>query len=99
MTLLDVGRLTDWLDAHDLEPGHQLYAEPLAGGMSNAMFKIARGDARWVLRRPAKVAVDRANDGMRREFRFLSALTGTGVPHPPVVALCGDHEVLGCTFF
>jgi aminoglycoside phosphotransferase (APT) family kinase protein len=62
------------------------------------MFLVDRGSARWVLRRPAQVAVDRANEGMRREHRILTALTRTDVPHPRPVGLCDDHEVLGCTF-
>jgi aminoglycoside phosphotransferase (APT) family kinase protein len=97
--LVDTERLGRWLDGLGLEPGAPITAEPIAGGASNAMFRIRRGDARWVLRRPRAVAVDRANDGMRREHRFLRALAGTNVPHPAVVALCDDHEVLGCTFF
>jgi aminoglycoside phosphotransferase (APT) family kinase protein len=99
MKLLDIGRLTTWLDARGLEPGKSLAAEPLVGGRSNAMFVLRRGNARWVLRRPAQVAVDRANEGMRREFRFLAALAETSVPHPVAIALCEDHDVLGCTFF
>ena len=73
--------------------------EPLAGGASNAMFVVERGSSRWVLRRPAAVALDRADDGMRREFRFLTALEGTPVPHPPPIARCDDPQVLGCTFY
>jgi aminoglycoside phosphotransferase (APT) family kinase protein len=99
MTLLDIGRLAAWLDARELERGKPIRAEPLAGGRSNAMFALRRGDARWVLRRPAQIAVDRANEGMRREFRFLAALAETTVPHPRAIALCEDHDVLGCTFF
>jgi aminoglycoside phosphotransferase (APT) family kinase protein len=99
MTLLDIGRLTEWLDARELERGKPLDAEPLVGGRSNAMFALRRGNARWVLRRPAQIAVDRANEGMRREFRFLAALADTLVPHPAAIALCEDHDVLGCTFF
>jgi aminoglycoside phosphotransferase (APT) family kinase protein len=99
MELVDNDSLGEWLDAQGLEPGRSLKVEPLTGGSSNAMFVIERGDARWVLRRPARVAVDRANEGMRREFRILAALAGTDVPHPEVVALCDDHDVLGCTFY
>jgi aminoglycoside phosphotransferase (APT) family kinase protein len=97
--LVDVDSLADWLDAEGLEAGLPLVVEPLTGGSSNAMFVVERGDARWVLRRPTRVAVDRANEGMRREFRILAALAGTDVPHPEVVALCDDHSVLGCTFY
>jgi len=97
--LVPLGSLRDWLDAQGLETGRPLAVEPLPGGSSNAMFTVARGHARWVLRRPARVAIDRANEGMRREFRILAALSGTDVPHPEVVALCEDHAVLGCTFY
>jgi aminoglycoside phosphotransferase (APT) family kinase protein len=88
-----------WLDAAGLEVKRPMTIEPLPGGTSNVMFTVDRGASHWVLRRPAKVAVERANDGMRREFRILAALDGTPVPHPAVVALCEDHDVLGCTFF
>jgi aminoglycoside phosphotransferase (APT) family kinase protein len=97
--LVDVNALGTWLDAQGLEPGQPLAIEPLTGGSSNAMFVVARGEARLVLRRPNRVAVERANEGMRREFRILAALAGTDVPHPEVVALCDDHTVLGCTFY
>ena len=97
--LIDPVRLGAWLDEQGLEAGRPLDIAPVRGGASNAMFAVGRGAAHWVLRRPANVAIERANEGMRREFRLLSALTGTDVPHPGVVALCEDHAVLGCTFF
>jgi aminoglycoside phosphotransferase (APT) family kinase protein len=99
MKLMDAERLSTWLDSEGLETGQPLAVAPLPGGTSNVMFKIERGGRRWVLRRPSRVAVDRANEGMRREHRILAALSGTDVPHPRVVALCDDHSVLGCTFF
>ncbi len=97
--LIDAGRLGRWLDGLGLEPGKDLAVEPLSGGASNAMFRIRRGQASWVLRRPRAVAIERANEGMRREFRFLRALADTNVAHPRAVALCDDDAVLGCTFF
>jgi aminoglycoside phosphotransferase (APT) family kinase protein len=98
-SLVATDRLAAWLDALGLEPGRTIEVEAISGGASNAMFRIERGGSRWVLRRPRAVAVDRANEGMRREYRFLRALAGTNVPHPTVVALCDDQDVLGCTFF
>lgn len=99
MSLLDLDRVGDWLDTQDLAAGEPLSAEPLSGGTSNVMFELNRGGRRWVLRRPAGVAVERADEGMRREFRILRALDGTPVPHPHPLALCDDHDVLGCTFY
>ncbi|KPM52088.1 hypothetical protein ACG83_31640 [Frankia sp. R43] len=97
--LLDVDRLARWLDAQGLEARLPVSAAPLAGGRSNAMFTVDRGNQRWVLRRPAAVAMPNADAGMVREFRILAALEGTGVPHPAVVALCEDPAVLGRTFY
>lgn len=97
--LVDVQRLELWLDGLGLEVGLPTFVAPLTSGRSNAMFTIHRGSSRWVLRRPAVVAIDRADEGMRREFRILDALNGSNVPHPATVALCEDHEILGCTFF
>jgi aminoglycoside phosphotransferase (APT) family kinase protein len=99
LALVNADRLGLWLDNQGLEGGHPIEIEPLAGGTSNAMFIINRGSSQWVLRRPAKVALERANEGMRREHAILSALEGSDVPHARAVALCDDHTVLGVTFF
>ena len=97
--LVNVERLRAWLDGLGLEVGQSITVAPLTSGRSNAMFTIHRGGSRWVLRRPALVAIERADEGMRREFQILDALNGSDVPHPETVALCEDSEVLGCTFF
>ncbi len=97
--LVDEAGVAAWLDEQGLEVGRPLVVEQISGGKSNVMFRVERGGARWVLRRPARVAIDRADDGMRREFRFLTAFEGTPVPHPAPVVLCDDHSVLGCTFY
>ncbi|HQV56863.1 MAG TPA: phosphotransferase family protein [Ilumatobacteraceae bacterium] len=101
-TLVDRDALQRWLDAHDgdgLGRGQTLQITPLTSGFSNAMFRVTRGAHQWVLRRPAKVALARANEAMAREFRLLHALDHTDVAHPRTVALCEDHDVLGCTFY
>lgn len=97
--LVDAVALGRWLDGLGLAPGEPLTIDPLTNGRSNAMFRIDRGSHRWVLRRPALVALARADDGMRREFRLLAALDATPVPHPHPVALGDDPAVLGCVFY
>jgi aminoglycoside phosphotransferase (APT) family kinase protein len=74
-------------------------AERLGIGLSNEMFEVRRGDAHVVLRRPAQVALEGADRGIRREFRMLTALEGTPVPHAAPLALCEDQSVLGSTFY
>ncbi len=97
--LVDVDRLVEWLRASGPAPSGPIEISPLTGGASNAMFVVRDDEHEWVLRRPAKVAIARADEGMRREFHILRALADTDVPHPEVVALCEDHGVLGCTFY
>ena len=103
--LIDTEAVVSWLlregilDDDQTPAAEKLAAERLGGGYSNVMFRLSIGEHRWVLRRPAKVAVERANDGMRREFRILTALEGTDAPHPKPVALCEDEKVLGCVFY
>lgn len=96
--LLDVGALGGWLDAQGLAPGAAMDVAVLSGGRSNLMFTVRRGDHRWVLRRPTAVARAGVDEGLRREFRFLTALEGTDVPHPSPVAFCDDATVIGCAF-
>ena len=97
--LVDEALLAKWLDVQGLEPGAQLTVSRISGGMSNESLGLVRGSQRWVLRRPAKVALDGADRGMQREFRVLSALEGTPVPHPQPVALCTDPAIAGCVFY
>lgn len=97
--LADPVTLGPWLDSHGLQPGEPLTVTPLDGGRSNVIFRVERGTGHWVLRRPAAVAVDRADSGMLREARILSALAGSDVPHPGIVAVCADRSVLGCAFY
>ena len=93
--LVDEPRLAAWLDALGIAPGSPLRVRRISGGMSNESIGVERGGARYVLRRPAKIALEGADRGMRREFRLLSALEGTPVPHPRPVALCEDLSVAG----
>jgi aminoglycoside phosphotransferase (APT) family kinase protein len=97
--LLDIERLTPWLDRQGIAPGKPITVTRLGSGFSNEMFELRRGDEHVVLRRPAHVALDGADRGIRREYRILQALEGTAVPHAAPLALCDDDSVAGCTFY
>ena len=96
---LDIGRVTAWLDEHGLATGEPLEVEPITVGASNLIFDLRRGGEHWVLRRPPRVPVSPTAQDMEREFRVLSALEGTDVPHPRPLALCRDEDVIGAKFY
>ena len=96
---IDEVAVTTWLrDQVTLEG--PLEFELITGGHSNLTFLVSdqRG-RRWVLRRPPLSSVLATAHDMSREHRIISALTGSGVPVPPVVALCTDETVNGASFY
>ncbi len=63
----------------------------ITGGASNDLFEITRGGQRLALRRPPEPIPKGRNETMLREFRLLSALADTDVPHARVVARVRRH--------
>jgi aminoglycoside phosphotransferase (APT) family kinase protein len=98
--LIDPARLGRWMDEQDLPgAGAEISSRFVSGGASNEIFEIARDGHRWALRRPPRVVPEGRNDTMLREFRIISALAHTDVPHTRAVAACADTDVLGATFY
>ncbi len=96
---LDLDRLTPFL-----EPAVGGFSEPLrgsliAGGRSNPTYHLTDGDREWILRRPPYGVVLPTAHDMSRERRVISALAGTAVPVPKVVAHSDDPAVLGAPFY
>ena len=88
------------MDAQGLPgAGEPLDVEPIAGGASNEILSLRRGDAHMVLRRPPSNVPDGRNETMLREYRVLSALAGTDVPHARVLGACDDPSVIGAWFY
>ena len=79
--------------------GEPLEVEPIAGGASNEILLLRRGDTRMVLRRPPAEVPEGRNETMEREYRVLSALAGTDVPHARVLGVCDDPDVIGAWFY
>ncbi|TPE64581.1 phosphotransferase family protein [Sandaracinobacter neustonicus] len=96
---VDIPALERWMDAQRVGEGPIADARLLSGGTQNILMRFRRGDADYVLRRPPPVLRANSNETMRREARVLAALEGTAVPHPRLVAACGDEDVLGVSFY
>ena len=70
------------------------------GGVSNVTVFVTRGaDERWVVRRPPAGRLLPTAHDVLREYRFLSALRGTGVPVAEPVLACEDTSIMGATFY
>jgi aminoglycoside phosphotransferase (APT) family kinase protein len=96
---VDWDAVESWLAAKGVADGVISEIEQIGGGTQNLMFRFRCGDARLVLRRGPRHLRPHTNDALRREARVLSALAGTGVPIPRLVAAEPDESVLGSAFY
>ncbi len=97
---LDLGNLTTHLQrvGSDLFDG-PLSARLISGGRSNLTYEVTDGTRRRVLRRPPLGHVLATAHDMAREYRVLTALSGTAVPVPRTHLLCEDPDVIGAPFY
>lgn len=96
---VDVARLTEWMDAQQLESGQITDAVQLTGGTQNILLHFRRGAREFVLRRSPLQAMPEVRATIAREARVLAALATTQVPHPTLFAACLDEQVLGAPFY
>lgn len=96
---VDWRRIAGWMTARGL-PGDEIAdVQPIGGGTQNVMFEFSWGGVRFVIRRGPLHLRDATNTTLRREVRVLTALAGTAVPVPVVVAAEADESVLGSVFY
>jgi aminoglycoside phosphotransferase (APT) family kinase protein len=76
-----------------------LRASVLPGGKSNITYDVTDGEHHWVVRRPPLGHVLATAHDMAREYRVISALSGTNVPVPETWLLCQDPAVIGAPFY
>ncbi|MFM7272663.1 MAG: phosphotransferase family protein, partial [Gammaproteobacteria bacterium] len=92
--------LAAWLRSTLGESVVGLSARKFPGGQSNPTYQLLQGDSPcWVLRKkPPGVLLPSAH-AIEREYRVMSALAGTAVPVPRMIALCEDAGIVGTPFF
>jgi aminoglycoside phosphotransferase (APT) family kinase protein len=97
--IADPAKLDAWISDH-VAGGDRLTAISLiSGGRSNLTYRLDLGSRALVLRRPPLGHVLPTAHDMGREYRVLSALTGTDIPVPVPVAFCEDTEIVGAPFY
>src|ERR1700691_337581 len=105
-------RLAGWLndklddrldDGTGGEPAELTDIQLIAGGRSNLTYRLTLSDGAGsrllVLRRPPLGHVLPTAHDMSREFRVLSALSGTDIPVPVHLASCPASDVIGARFY
>lgn len=95
---VDLERLLPWF-RENVASVDELSAELIGHGRSNLTYRVSAGEQSWVLRRPPLSHVQPTAHDMKREFRVISALAGTGVPVPGAIALCEDTSVNDAPFY
>lgn len=98
-SVVDIESLASWMTERGLGAGPIENATPLTGGTQNILLRFARDGRDYVFRRPPPHPRPNSNETMRREARVLRALAETDVPHPRLIADCGDESVLGAAFY
>lgn len=96
---VDLAILEAWMDDQGLPSGEISDVEELTGGTQNILLKFSRGGRAYVLRRPPIHKRANSDETMRREARVLGALVGSDVPHPGLIAACGDEALMGAAFY
>ncbi len=73
--------------------------EQFLGGQSNPTFLIDDESGRYVLRKKPPGKLLPSAHAVDREYRVVSALSGSAVPVPPARLLCEDEGVIGQMFY
>ncbi|MEV0383703.1 phosphotransferase family protein [Nonomuraea sp. NPDC050643] len=89
---IDFAALGAWMDDQGLPGGPIAGTAPVLGGTQNVMVRFERGGRPYILRRPPLHARRKSNEVLRREARVLTALRGTSVPAPRLVAAQTERE-------
>lgn len=97
--LLDMARMTAWMDREGLGSGPIEDLERLTGGTQNILLRFSRAGRTYVMRRPPATTIADGDETMRREARVLAAIAETDVPHARLIAACGDADVIGAAFY
>ena len=98
---LDTEALAAWLQAQVPGFAGPLVIEQFKGGQSNPTYKLTAASGAYVMRaKPGPVAkLLPSAHAIEREFTVMSALAGSDVPVPRMLALCEDESVIGRAFY
>lgn len=91
--------LGPWLRQKGVDVPEPVRAARVGAGQSNETFLLSGARSDLILRRPPAGSHGATAHDVLREARILTALAGTGVPVPAVVALEEAPSLLGVPFY
>lgn len=93
--------LTAYLAQHLPDFAGPLEVQAFQGGQSNPTYRLLTPGGSWVMRsKPGPVArLLPSAHAIEREYRVMSALSGSEVPVPRMHLLCEDESVIGRAFY
>ncbi|GAB4166876.1 MAG: phosphotransferase [Rhodocyclaceae bacterium] len=94
-----MARLADYIRAEIGPFRGSLALEQFSGGQSNPTYLVRAGGAAYVLRRKPPGPLLPSAHAVEREYRIVTALSGSGVPVARTFALCEDASVIGTAFY
>ncbi|MFC6013354.1 phosphotransferase family protein [Nocardia lasii] len=97
--IADFAAIGTWMDGQGLPEGGFDRVVALGGGTQNVMLRFTRGGRDYVLRRGPRHLRAKSNEVIGREARLLTAIAGTDVRSPRVIAACDDTSVIGAVFY
>ncbi|MGC6390655.1 MAG: phosphotransferase family protein [Alphaproteobacteria bacterium] len=92
-------KLIAWLVQAGTDIGAITGTEKFSVGQSNPTYKITTSHGIFVLRTQPSGPLLKSAHAVDREYRVMSALAGSNVPVPSMIAVCEDLEVLGVKWF
>ena len=95
----DEAALARYLAANSHGFAGALTVRQFEGGQSNPTFRLDAGDRRYVLRKKPPGKLLPSAHQVDREYRVMTALSGSGVPVPRTDLLCTDEAIIGTPFF
>ena len=96
---LDVKRLQQFLQTHQLLRDEQLSIMQFPRGFSNLTYWLRCGEREFVLRRSPHGAHVKSGHDMGREYRMLAALIAVYPKVPRPLLFCEDAGVIGSPFY
>jgi aminoglycoside phosphotransferase (APT) family kinase protein len=97
--ILDVAKLTAWMEHNVAGFSGPLTVAKFAGGQSNPTYRLDSPSGRYVLRRKPFGALLPSAHAVDREYAVIVGLHPTGFPVASPWGLCVDDGVIGSMFY